>query len=364
MTWNPANSLSDDFVSLPEKIYADSPHWIPESKSTLRRAFSKQNPYFLSSRVWLGTEPDKARLVGFFDPSLKIEGQSVAYFGYWETIDALEPNEKLFNELKTWAKAQGATSLIGPINFNTFGLYRTRINAFEAGAFPGEPYNPRYYPDLLQALGFQEYQRYLSQVLNIETVYDAVKARSASLAIADEAKKFSFEVMDGETMRAAVKEIYGLMDAIFGNNLGYSPIPFEVFAKAVVEPFSYRHCQKTSMIVRAPDGTLAAVFLNFPDWSPLTRNENPSRLELDAIRFDEHFDQLSDKSLLMKTVGVAPQYRRLGLHNIMALIMLENSKNHYTQGVAALIREGNPSSRFYSQLPHQLHQYALFATSL
>ena len=77
-------------------------------------------------------------------------------------MDELEPNQILFQRFEQWAKSNGAEAVYGPINFTTHGLYRVRLDYFEHGCFPGESYNPSYYPALLEKLGYQVNQHYYS----------------------------------------------------------------------------------------------------------------------------------------------------------------------------------------------------------
>lgn len=362
--WNPNESLPQDFLKLPHIVYAGDSRWHPEGAPLVAFSFSTQNPYFAKNRAWVGVEPGQARLAGFFDPELRIDDQSVAFFGFWESVDALAPNTKLYSEFETWAKAQGAQRVYGPINFTTFGTYRIRLNGFSGGAFPGEPYNPAYYAGILSHLGYSCCQNYLSQMLEMAPTVTKVQDKRDSFRIAPEAKAFSVQPMDGASMLQALPEIYGLVDAIFGENFGYTPIPYELFAFACGAPYAKRLCPLTSLMTRAPDGELAAVFLNFPDYGSLVEQGHPEPVSLSEISFEKDFSRLSKKTLLMKTVGVAPRFRRLGLHNLMLLKMMEEGMKHYSHSVGALIREGNASARFFADICTEVREYGLFVKEL
>ena len=154
MEFKPEDGLGDDFFRIAQEVYSGDLRWIPEDENAVRTSFSPQNPYFKSCEVWVQTQDRDARLVGFFNPSLRILDETVAFFGFWETGEDLEPNRQLFQKMEGWAKAKGAKRIYGPINFTTFGDYRLRLQESQDGPYPGEPYNPPYYISLLADLGY------------------------------------------------------------------------------------------------------------------------------------------------------------------------------------------------------------------
>ena len=93
---------------------------------------------------------------------MEIDGVPAAFFGFWETVEDLPTNQKLFLELEDWAKSLGAKILVGPINFSTFYGNRIRIDQKNSHSFLGEPYNPSYYPKILEGAGFEKYHQYIT----------------------------------------------------------------------------------------------------------------------------------------------------------------------------------------------------------
>ncbi len=362
--WNPNDALPESFLKLPFQVYSEDPLWHPEESKSVAFSFSSHNPYFMKNKAWVGVADGQSRLAGFFDPDLRIDDRSVAYFGYWESMDAVAPNQKLFQDFEKWAADQGAQRIYGPINFSTFGSYRIRLNTFEAGAFPSEPYNAPYYAGLLEELGYTCGQKYMSQLMSMKAAVQKVAGKREALKIAPEAEGFSIDLMDGAKFLQALPEMYAMVDDIFGQNLGYTPIPYELFEIACGQPYAKRMCPLTSVMIRSPEGELAAIFLTFPDYGPLVAQGHADPIPLSEVSFEKDFSRLEKKALLMKTGGVSPKFRRLGLHNMMALRMLEEGRDQYDVGVAALIREGNPSARFYGDICEVVREYGLFVKDL
>lgn len=343
--WDPAEALPDAFLDLPAQLYAGDPHWLGEDRDAVRHAFSAANPWFTQGRAWVGVIPGQVRLAGFVCDQV-IDGERVAFFGFWEGIDDEAAHAALFEDLSAWARQQGAQRLYGPINFTTFSAYRLRLDSFEDGAFPGEPWNPPYYPRLLESLGFGLKYRYLSTFNATEDVVQSVRADYLRV------KPKLEQVVHLESMTPAfwmdhLDELYGFVDEVFGANFAYTPISREAFQTHCGAAFAERFCPHSSVLARARDGRIAGFFLVYPDYSPLLRQGNPQRVRASEIRYATHYPLLNPpRRGLAKTGGVHPDFRSLGLFTAMGCELSLRAEGRYEQLAAALVREDNNSRQF------------------
>jgi len=362
--WQPNMELPEAFIDLPQQLYADDPYWLGEDSQALRSQFGADNPWFAEGQAWLGVIPDQARLAGFVTGQ-QIDGETVAFFGFWESINALQPNQQLFQALSDWARAQGATRLYGPINFNTFGAYRVRLNAFDGGAFPGEPWNPDYYPQLLDELGLNLRYRYLSSFN--DTVQVAASVRDDYLRVKPKLERtVSLEPLDGDFWMANLDELYGFVDQVFGGNFAYSKLALEAFRSYCGAPFAERLCPHSSVLARAHDGRIAGFFLVYPDFAPLLRHSNQQRVPTASLSYAEHYPQLpTPRRALAKTGGVHPNFRELGLFTAMGCELSLRAESRYQHIAGTLVREDNNSRQF--ALRHgdtKTHNYGLYQGAL
>jgi hypothetical protein len=358
--WNPVESLPDAFVALPAQVYRDDPFWLGEDSATLQQQFSAGNPWFDTGRAWLGVIPGEARLAGFCQDQL-VDGERAAFFGYWEGVESLAPHQRLFDALADWARAQGATRLYGPINFTTFGSYRLRLDAFERGAFPGEPWNPPYYAALMAQLGLEPRYRYLSTfndtadvIATVGPDYQRVKPKLETVV--------EFAAMTPEFWLAHLDELYTFVDEVFGGNFAYTPISREAFGRQCGLPFAEKFCPRTSVLARGRDGRIAGFFLVYPDYGPLLRQGAGEQRISGAPRYAGHFEQLPrPRHALARTGGVHPDFRSLGLFTAMSCELSLRAEGLYDVMVAPLVREDNNSRQFALRhgRAHQ-HHYGLF----
>lgn len=353
MTWVEraiGEGLPPGFSELPARVYGDDPMWIPEDPAALLRSFSPDNPWFARGDSVLLAVPDEARLALFFQPDLRIEGRRAAFFGYWESARNPEADVPLFDRACAIAKARGAEDLYGPINFTTFGNYRLRLSS-EPGAwtFPDEPYNPSYYPSILEASGFALDQTYLTQVGTMEAgrmVREWKRPEQDKLL----GRGYRVETLTHSMWMDALPELHGLIDHIFGANFAYSALSFESFAAKCGESFIRRACPHTSVMARGPEGDIAGFFLVYPHYGPLvTQAAGPERLSSSTLSYEEHAPRLAEqdwRGCVAKTVGVAPAHRGEGVMNGLTVGIFDRGDGRYEHWLGAMIRKGNFSSNF------------------
>jgi GNAT superfamily N-acetyltransferase len=364
----PAAALTPGFLELPGEVYRDDPLAIPEEPTEVAGAFSPHNPWFQGGAARTFCVPGRARAAAFHRRGLAIDGEPAAFFGYFETVGDDEAEGELFAAVEAWAAARGARRLFGPINFATAFAYRVLLEA-EPGAtpFPGEPWTPRHYASRLEARGFELHQRYLTQVVEPDEMR---RARDDRRLILDGlcSAGFRFELLSPALWLDRLRDLHALCDVIFGANFAYTPMGFEAFAAHAGARFAARFCPRTSVICWAPDGGVAGLFLVFPDWGPLVRRgAGAARVPLAAIDAGAHFDALQAQppvGAVLKTVGVAPRYQQQGVFAALLVWLLDRCEDTYGRYLGALIREDNPSRRFFDPYAATKRWYGLFARRL
>ena len=367
--------LPESFFQTAKSIYQNDPYWLGENPEAITKAFADNSDYQQKGgRVWADVitsdSGDCSRLAGFYDPQMNIDGQAVAYFGFWETSDNAENNAQLFQRFEHWAKGQGAQAIYGPINFNTYGMNRIRIfsaaekaesDATETAPFIGEPYNPEYYAGLLQGLGYDIRYRYFTRINNATQALAAKVAPLLEQGKQALAGQFHFQPLTADIWRQRLADIYPITDRMFRNNFAYSPITEAQFIAACGEPFAKKLCPHSSVLVTDANDAIAGYFLSFPDYSPLIRDHIATP---ETVNFADHFDLLpGPRMALAKTGAVHPDYRKAGLFTLMSMQLTVWGAPFYQRFAASLVREDNPSLKYASN-GEQQRQYALYHKQL
>lgn len=371
--------LPDDFFQIAKDVYQGDPHWIPEDENSIRKQFSAHNTYFKTCQAKVFCHKTEARLVGFYNPDLEIEGEKAIYFGFWETKNNLEANKSLFSQLECWAKeldmnGSGIHRIYGPINFSTYQNNRLKVDNFNTAAFIDEPYNPDYYPSLIADLGYKKKYGYATGInQNIPNLVKQVEIGFNMLKKQSE-EKFVIERLTGDVWLNNLEKLYPLVDSIFSKNFAYTKISWETFRVQCGESFAKKLCPKTSVIIYDKEGEIAGFFIAYPDYGSLVNQAQASNDEcitVSDIRYEEHYPLLkAPRLLLAKTCGIAPKYRSAGLFPLMSMQLSIWAESLYEQASGAMVREDNASMSFFKSLikagnkDFVLRNYSLFSKSL
>ncbi len=149
-----------DFLDLPPAIYRDTPQWVPSLQTDERlRLDPKRNPFFKHSQAafFLAYEDERpvGRLAVLDNRRYNEFNQTrTAFFYLFECEDNLDAATGLFRAAFDWAHSRGLDTLLGPKGFTPLDGFGLLVKGFEYRPAFGLPYNPPYYPALIEAQGF------------------------------------------------------------------------------------------------------------------------------------------------------------------------------------------------------------------
>jgi hypothetical protein len=116
-------------------------------------------PFYKHSQAGFFLADDGTRLIGrlaVLDNRRynEFNHEATAFFYLFECEDNLEAASELFNAGLAWARARGLTKILGPKGFTPLDGFGLLVKGFELRPAFGLPYNPPYYPALIEAQGF------------------------------------------------------------------------------------------------------------------------------------------------------------------------------------------------------------------
>ncbi len=302
------------------------------------------------NEVILYTNESGFRLVGMFP-----HDSGEALFGFWETPNDLAINGQAFAQLRADAQVRGRTTLVGPINFNTFHAYRLRLTASPSwGQFDREPAQPVYYQTILETLGFSVRSRFASRMIHSEDIpfaYELKEQLLASLA------QMPFDVirLNPDTWREHESELFELVHQVFSANPAYRPISNEQFRLLYNEQYAQKLCPHTSVLFRdRATRQLVAMSFCHPNYAELNLPPN------DPPVCTRDFERLGRKVLLVRSVGVHPAYRKMGLMSFLGAYGMVHFRERYADVIFCLMRLDNFSMHFSDRMAYEQADYGLF----
>ena len=359
--WQIGKALPQAFFDIAKSVYQNNPLWIPESETAIRARFSQDNEFFKDNEASIFIEKS-TRLVGFFNPSLRINEEAAVFFGYWETDNDLASNRACFDALTDWAKARNAKKIFGPINFSTYNEYRLRTDGFDRTPFPGEPYNPPYYPDLMAQLGLQVAHHFSTSVFEINYLISHLEKFITPIKAKAEKEGIHAIKLSPEYWLENLPAFYQIIDTMFKDNFAYTPIPYSQFEAACGTPFAKKFCPNTSILF-LQNKKVIGFQLTYPHYGELLIQGAPERILPELLSYDSHFNQLSKPKLALgKTLAILPEYRSQGLFYLLMHEAANRAIGLYDYCAGAMVRDDNHSAAV-EQFAQNIYRYALYVRS-
>ncbi|MDO3128020.1 N-acetyltransferase [Mycobacteroides abscessus subsp. bolletii] len=149
------------FIAMPWHIYGGDPRWRP----TLRRVMqakmnSKHNPLHGEVQVenfvaYRGGSP-VGRISAAIDSAYVQRYGECAFFGFFESEDDESIAGALLGEAERWAARRGVTKMVGPFSYTSREEVGLLVSGYDRPPALMQPYNPRYYPALVEASGYRK----------------------------------------------------------------------------------------------------------------------------------------------------------------------------------------------------------------
>ena len=159
------------FLDLPGRIYRDNPVWVPAMAGDERiRLDAKRYPFYRHSTAafFLAVRDNLpvGRLAVLENCRYNEYNHARdAFFYLFECDPDPQAARGLFEAAFAWARARGLDKLLGPKGFTALDGLGLLVKGFERRPALGLPYNPAYYAELIEGLGFKKTSEIVSGYL-------------------------------------------------------------------------------------------------------------------------------------------------------------------------------------------------------
>lgn len=329
------------FLRLPWQIYKGDANWVPPLLLQVKQTLdTRKNPFYRRSSLKLFLARKSGRPAGrvaaiICPPHNEFHGEKVGFFGFFECIDDPGVAAALLSHAKDWLAAQGMEIFRGPSNPSTNHECGMLVDGFDSPPQVMMPYNPRYYPALLEQFGLKKVKDLYAYRLfsdKIDARFSRLAQRVASRANlqvrAVDLKHFDRDV-------ALIREIY---NKAWEKNWGFIPVDEEEFRhlakemKSILEP--------SLALIGFADGHPAAFSVTLPNINEALQKINGRLFPFGLIKLMREARKIrSCRNLLL---GVVPEYRRLGVDILLYKRTIDAGLTlGYTWGELSWILEDN-----------------------
>jgi len=317
----------DEFVNFQWQIYTSDPAWVPpliiERKEFLDR---KRHPFYKHGDAELFLAWRQGELVGRImasdDPNYNALHRSrVACFGLFESIDDVDVATALFDAAIRWARSKGRDQMLGPIDYSTNYVCALLIDGFEHPPTLLTSHNPRYYSALIEGCGFSKEIDFYAWWFS-DPAAAAKRLRKLAARLQFRAR-FTIRHGDLRNLPAESKILRRIYNEAWKDNWGFVPFTEGEFAHLTAEMKPLLRADFT--VAAEVDGQPVGFIMALPDINVALQKINgrltTCGIPIGLAKLLYYKSRLKTARLI--AMGVLPQFRRLGVAEMLVLRIIE-----------------------------------------
>lgn len=336
-----------DFVLFPWQIYKNDSNWVPPLIHDQMNFFNpEKNPYYQHSKVLLIMAYRDGRPVGrlsIHENILHVNKyhEKIGFFGFFECIHDLEVARAMFDHGKEWLKKHGYKRMRGPANFSINGEYSLLVKGFDSPPVLMMTYNPWYYAELLEQVGFKKSQEmYAYQLFSDQGLPESVMKRAAE--VTKNNPEFTARKMRKKDLAKETKIVQKIYNDAWDKNWGAVPFT-EKEIMALAEELKMILDEDIAFIGEV-NGQPVGFSLSIPDANQVLKVANGRLFPFGMIKMMRKKNQIS--GIRVMVMGVLEQYRHRGYDTVFYTKTFEEArKKNYHFAEASLINESNKPMR-------------------
>ena len=361
------------FLDVPTRVYRGDVNWVPPLRSDVAKQLGPDNPFFQYGRMQpflaAQTNDKRTEIVGrvvaaINNRLIEREDRPVGIVGFFECIENIAVADRLLNSACQWLQAQGMALARGPINFSTHNTCFFLVEGFDSPAHVMMPYNPFYYPEFFEQLGWVGAKDAYAYHLPLDRPLDSKYERGYRIACQ---AGITFRTLRtrGDAFLDDCRALYRLFTNAFAQNWSSSA---RSEAEFLEEAKSLRDLVDPAIFWIAEDrGEMVGLFFALPDYNIALKHVGGRLNWLGILKFlwyRRHIDRA-------RTIAIAslPNYRRKMVP--LALIHLGMTggtakRNPYRSSELSWVYEDNwPSRKVIEATGAQIYKtYRMYEKSL
>lgn len=333
------------FIDLPWRLYGPSDPWVPPLRIEMKKRLDpRKHPFFEHGMAEYFVAWQAGRPVGRV-AAIRNElhewyhHEPVGFFGFFECIPDIAVARALMDSVLEWLRAWGLKFVRGPMNFSTNEECGLLVEGFDRPPAVLMPYNPPYYAEFLEALGFRKAKDLWAWEVDKTTIrMDEVVALSERIA-----QKWGPRLMVRTLQLRRLEEEADVLRSIYNDawcrNWGFVPMLHREFVaiardlKPIADP--------DLALVAEWDGRPVAFTIGIPDiYEVLRRIPNGRLLPFGWWTLLRGLRQI--RSFRVITLGVRYDFRYRGIEILLySELYRRGARKGYTHAEFSWILEDN-----------------------
>jgi hypothetical protein len=326
------------FLDVPARVYANDPNWVPPLRSSTAKQFASSNSFLQYGKlqpfiaVTAGAKGPEAvgRVVAAVNQRLiEREGRQIGLFGFFECVADFAIAQALLDAACEWLRQQGMTAVRGPIDLSTHNSCLWLVDGFDSPPMVMMPYNPTYYPEFAERLGWQKAKDAYAYNFPLDKPLPTEFEKAYRIACKS-GVTFRPLRTKGEGFEQDCLSLYHLFTTAFAGNWSSTPRTQEEFLEEAKELQSL--VDPDVFPVAEYNGEMIGFFMGLPDYNIPLKQVGGKLNWLGILKFLWYRRQINQGRVI--AICSLPEYRRKMVP--LALIYL---------GMSGGIQKGKPYQR-------------------
>jgi GNAT superfamily N-acetyltransferase len=221
------------FIELPYTLYRNDPNWVPPLRIAVKELLDREkHPFYANAQAEFFLARRDGEVVGRIAAILdrahnKAHQESAGFFGFFETVNDGDVARALLGRAREWTEARGAKFLRGPVSPSTNYECGMLVEGFDSPPMIMMPYNPAYYPGLVEQAGLEKAKDLLAYLSNSHTIDMTKIGRIADRVLAT--NQVRIRPIDMKNFARDVESVWTVYNRAWSRNWGYIPMSREEF---------------------------------------------------------------------------------------------------------------------------------------
>lgn len=330
------------FIRFPWKIYRGNSCWVPPLIKDQLQKFSSKSSFrsHAEMALFLARRGPEAvgRVAGIIDRNyIEFHCEKMGFFGFFESVQDDQTARFLLSSVASWLKERGMEKMAGPMNPSTNDECGLLIDGFDLPPCIMMPYNPSFYPLLLESAGLKKAIDLYAYLLEsssfqydrLNRITERIRKKEPHLSI----RPLNLRRFDEEL--AIVKEIY---NQAWSKNWGFVPMTEEEIDDLArdLKPIIVPEIVLFAYLGETPVGFSAAL----PDYNVVLKHLNGKLGLLGPLKFLYYSRKI--KTVRIMLLGVKHSFQKRGVEGLLYIeTFRRGTKKGYPRGECSWILENN-----------------------
>ncbi len=314
------------FLNFPPEVYRDDPNWVsPLLREEKKKLTPGRNPFWEHAERELFLAERAGRIVGriaAIEDRLfnQYHRSRTGAFGFFECRNDPGAAAALLAAAESWLRGRRLEEIVGPLNPCTNDICGLLVEGFDSPPRIMMPYNPPYYPGLLEAAGYSKAKDLLAYRIPVPENPDVMNPRLGRLLDAVRDRGASIRYLDLKHLDREIKLVREIYNTAWAENWGFVPLTEAEAAhmarelKPLVEP-------KLAFFALY-QGKEAGVYIVLPDYNQVLRGMKGKLGPRQILHFLRHRKKIDAVRLMI--AGIKPEFQKKGLD---VLLYHQSAKN-------------------------------------